>query len=92
MAGLGLWVLGDGFLGRDGTGCGGLSTGGIGGLVVKFKWDMVLRSWLSLSANSVTVPSRWETWSSSMMERKESTDDGLSGEGGVSDLEGSESV
>ena len=60
--------------------------------MVKFKRDMVVRSWLSLSANSVTVPSRLETRSSSMMERKESTDDGLSGEGGVSDSEGSESV
>ena len=92
MAGLGLRILGDGFSGRDVTGCGGLSTGGIGGLVVKFKRDMVLKSWLSLSANSATVPSRLETWLSSMMERKESTDDGLSGEGGVLDLEGSESV
>ena len=46
----------------------------------------MVRSWLSLLANSATVPSRLETQSSSMMERKESTDDGLSGEGGVSGL------
>ena len=59
---------------------------------MKFKQDMVVRSWLSLSANSATVPSRLETRSSSMMERKESTDDGLLGEGGVLDSEGSESV
>ena len=90
--GLGLWILGDGFSERDGMGYGGLFVRGIGGLVVKLEWDMVLRSWLSLSANSAMVPSRLETRLSSMMERKESTDDGLSGEGGVSDSEGSESV
>ena len=53
--------------------------------MVKFEWDMVLRSWLSLSANSAMVPSRLETQSSSMIERKESTDDRLLGEGGVPD-------
>ena len=92
MAGFGLQILGDVFLGRDGTGCGGLFIGVIGGLVVKFEQDMVLRSRLSLLANSAMVPSRLETRLSSMMERKESTDDGLSGEGGVSDSEGSESA
>ena len=54
--------------------------------------DIVSRIWFSLCSFAVTAPSRLDTRSSSIMERKESTDDGRVCEGGVLGLERSESV
>ena len=54
--------------------------------------DIVLRIWFSLCSIAVTSPSRLDTRSSSIMERKESTDDGWVCEGGVLGSECSESV
>ena len=54
--------------------------------------DIVSRIWFSLCSIAVTAPSRLDTRSSSIMERKESTDDGQVCEGGVLGSEHSESV
>ena len=54
--------------------------------------DIVSRIWFSLCSIAVTAPSRLDTRSSSIMERKESTDDGRVCEGGVLGSERSESV
>ena len=54
--------------------------------------DIVSRIWFNLCSIAVTVPSRLDTRSSSIMERKESTDDGRVCEGGVLGSECSESV
>ena len=58
----------------------------VGSLVI------VSRIWFSLCSIVVTAPSRLDTRSSSIMERKESTDDEQVCEGGVLGSECSESV
>ena len=58
----------------------------VGSLVI------VSRIWFSLCSIMVTAPSRLDTRSSSIMERKESTDDEQVCEGGVLGSERSESV
>ena len=54
--------------------------------------DIVSRIWFNLCSIAVTVSSRLDTRSSSIMERKESTDDGQVCEGGVLGSECLESV
>ena len=54
--------------------------------------DIVSRIWFSLCSIAVTAPSRLDTQLSSIMERKESTDDGRVCEGGVLGSERLESV
>ena len=68
----------------------GMTDGGV--TVTVGSLDIVSRIWFSLCSIAVTAPLRLDTRSSSIMERKESADDGRVCEGGVLGSEHSESV
>ena len=72
----GRWFWSPGFLGI-GSGLDGVSRMMDGGVTVTVgSLDIVLRIRFSLCSIAVTAPARLDTRSSSIMERKESTDDG----------------